>query len=80
MSGYAETGEGKSLFAASFEVPHANMKQHRCLGEIAKRIALEDMEPSLAHRGASVAAFGLTSADRARLVRQTMEREMSAAF
>lgn len=80
MSGYAETVQGKFLYAASFDGPHANEKQHRCLGEVAKKIALEDRGMNLAHREATVAAFELTSADRARLVRETMEREMSAAF
>jgi hypothetical protein len=41
---------------------------------------LEDRERNLAHREATVAAYEATLADRERLVRQTLDREMSAAL
>jgi hypothetical protein len=56
------------------------VKQHICRGELATKIALEDRERSLAYREATVAAFEATLADRERLVRQTLEREMTAAL
>jgi hypothetical protein len=54
--------------------------QHRCRGEMGIKITLDDRERSLAYREATVAAYEATLADRERLVRQTLEREMSVAL
>lgn len=44
------------------------------------KLALEDRERRLVHREATIAALESTLADRERLVRQTLEREMTAAL
>ncbi len=44
------------------------------------KITLEDRERSLAYREATVAAYEARLADRERLVRQTLDREMSTVF
>jgi hypothetical protein len=44
------------------------------------KITLEDRERSLAYGEATVAVYEATLAERERLVRQTLDREMSAVL
>lgn len=78
--GNVSHGEFTCDMCGSKFVDLQRLDKHRCRGELGIKITLEDRERSLAHGKAAVAAYEATLAERERLVRQTLDREMSAVL